>query len=192
MTLFLMHERNRAALEKLHSKDHDDEHDDIRQRLRQALADPSLSRRDRVRMACSLGAVLGGLLMAGDVFDNVPSAELGPGQGRGPRPPGRPQRLMAATWAASTGRLGPGSGQRVSTLGARHSMQSGSYATPAAVTGPLTAIFGLARVLAGVSALASASALTDAAGTAAASVTYPRVRRRAARAVPRHAHIPAD
>jgi AcrR family transcriptional regulator len=75
--LFLMHERNQAALEKLHSKDHDDEHDDIQQRLQQALADPSLSLRDRVRMACSLGAVLGGLLMAGDAFDNVPSAELG-------------------------------------------------------------------------------------------------------------------
>jgi AcrR family transcriptional regulator len=75
--LFLMHERNHAALEKLHRKDHDDEHDDIQQRLQQALADPSLSLRDRVRMACSLGAVLGGLLMAGDALDNVPSAELG-------------------------------------------------------------------------------------------------------------------
>jgi AcrR family transcriptional regulator len=75
--IFLMHERNQAALEKLHRKDHDDEHDDIQQRFRQALADPSLSLRDRVRMACSLGAVLGGLLMAGDAFDMVSSAELG-------------------------------------------------------------------------------------------------------------------
>jgi AcrR family transcriptional regulator len=75
--IFLLHERNQAALEKLHSKDHDDEHDDIQQRLRQALADPSLSLRDRIRMACSLGAVFGGLFMAGDAFDDVPSAELG-------------------------------------------------------------------------------------------------------------------
>jgi AcrR family transcriptional regulator len=75
--LFLMHERNQAALEKLHSKNHDDEHDDFRQRFQQALADPSLSLRDRVRMACSLGAVLGGLFMTGDAFDNVSSAELG-------------------------------------------------------------------------------------------------------------------
>jgi AcrR family transcriptional regulator len=74
--IFLMHERNQAALEKLHRKDHQDEHDDIQQRLRQALADPSLSLRDRVRMACSLGAVLGGVFMAGDAFDNVSSAEL--------------------------------------------------------------------------------------------------------------------
>jgi AcrR family transcriptional regulator len=75
--LFLMHERNQAALEKLHRKDHDDEHDDIQQRLQQSLADPSLPLRDRVRLACSLGAVLGGLLMAGDAFDSVPGAELG-------------------------------------------------------------------------------------------------------------------
>jgi len=75
--LFLMHERNQAALEKLHRKEHDEEHDDIQQRLAQALADPSVSLRDRVRMACSLGAVFGGLLMAGDAFNNVPSAELG-------------------------------------------------------------------------------------------------------------------
>jgi AcrR family transcriptional regulator len=75
--LFLMHERNQAALEKLHRNDHDDEHHDLRQRVRQALTDPSLSLRDRVRMACSLGAVLGGLLMAGDAFDTVPGAELG-------------------------------------------------------------------------------------------------------------------
>ncbi len=75
--IFLMHERNQAALEKLHRKDHDDEHDDIQQRFRQALADPSLPLRDRVRMACSLGAVLGGLFMAGDAFDSVSSAELG-------------------------------------------------------------------------------------------------------------------
>jgi AcrR family transcriptional regulator len=75
--IFLMHERNQAALEKLHRKDHDEEHDDIQQRYRQALTDPSLSLRDRVRMACSLGAVFGGLLMAGDAFDNVSSAEVG-------------------------------------------------------------------------------------------------------------------
>jgi AcrR family transcriptional regulator len=75
--IFLMHERNQAALEKLHRKDHDAQHDDIQQRFRQALTDPSVSLRDRVRMACSLGAVFGGLLMAGHAFDNVASAELG-------------------------------------------------------------------------------------------------------------------
>jgi len=75
--IFLMHERNQAALEKLHRKDHDDDHNDIQQRFREALADPSLPLRDRVRMACSLGAVFGGLFMAGDAFGDVSSAELG-------------------------------------------------------------------------------------------------------------------
>ena len=75
--IFLMHERNQAALEKLHRKDHDDEHNDIEQRFRQALTDPSLPLRDRVRMACSLGAVFGALFMAGDAFNDVSSAELG-------------------------------------------------------------------------------------------------------------------
>lgn len=76
--IFLMHERSQAALEKLHRKDHAAEHDDIQQRFQQALADPSLSLRDRVRMACSLGAVFGGLILAGNAFDNVSNAELGP------------------------------------------------------------------------------------------------------------------
>jgi AcrR family transcriptional regulator len=75
--IFLLHERNQAALEKLHRKDHDEEHEDLQQRFRQALADPSLSLRDRVRMACSLGAVFGGLLLAGDAFQNVSGPELG-------------------------------------------------------------------------------------------------------------------
>jgi AcrR family transcriptional regulator len=75
--LILMHERNQAALEKVHRKNHDDEHDDIQQRYRRALCDPSLPLRDRVRMACSVGVVFGGLFMAGDAFDNVPSSELG-------------------------------------------------------------------------------------------------------------------
>jgi AcrR family transcriptional regulator len=75
--IFLMHERNQAALEKLHRRDHDDQHDDIQARFLQALNDPSLSLRDRVRMACSLGAVFGGLLMAGGAFNDVSNAELG-------------------------------------------------------------------------------------------------------------------
>ena len=37
--LFLMHERNQAALEKLHRKDHDAEHEDIQNQFRRVLAD---------------------------------------------------------------------------------------------------------------------------------------------------------
>jgi AcrR family transcriptional regulator len=76
--IFLMHERNQAAMEKLHStKRHDADHDDIQQRFMRALTDPSQPLRDRVRMACSLGAVFGGLLLAGHAFDDVSGAELG-------------------------------------------------------------------------------------------------------------------
>jgi AcrR family transcriptional regulator len=75
--LFLMHERNQAALEKLHSKAHDAEHDDIQDRFRRVLADARVSLRDRVRMACSFGAVFAGLFMSGDAFESTPSQELG-------------------------------------------------------------------------------------------------------------------
>jgi hypothetical protein len=59
-------------------------------------------------------------------------------------------------------------------------VQSGSYTAPAAVTGPLTAMFGLARVLTGVCALAGASAFCHSVGTAASGVTDGRARRRTA------------
>jgi AcrR family transcriptional regulator len=75
--LFLMHERNQAALEKLHNKAHDVEHDDIQDRFRRVLADPRISLRDRVRMACSFGAVFASLFMSGDAFEATPSQELG-------------------------------------------------------------------------------------------------------------------
>ena len=37
--IFLMHERNQAALEKLHRKDHDAEHEDLQNQFRRVLAD---------------------------------------------------------------------------------------------------------------------------------------------------------
>ena len=79
--IFLMHQRNQAALEKLHRKDHDDLHDDIQQRLQQALADPSLAPRDRVRMACSLGAVFGGLSWPGTRSTTSPAPNSAPWSG---------------------------------------------------------------------------------------------------------------
>jgi AcrR family transcriptional regulator len=75
--LFLFHERNQAALEKLHREDHDAEHDDIQEKFRRVLADPRLPLRDRVRMACSLGAVFAGLFMSGDAFEGTSNEELG-------------------------------------------------------------------------------------------------------------------
>jgi hypothetical protein len=72
-----LHERNQAALEKLHREDHDAEHEDMQTRFRKVLADPRVSLRDRVRMAASFGAVFAGLFMAGDAFSTVSNGELG-------------------------------------------------------------------------------------------------------------------
>jgi AcrR family transcriptional regulator len=75
--LFVFHERNRAALEELHRDRHDAEHDDLEMRFREVLGDPDIPLRERVRMACAFGAVMGGLVLAGDVFADVPSDQLG-------------------------------------------------------------------------------------------------------------------
>ncbi len=75
--LFLMHERNQAALEKLHDEGHDAEHEDIQNQFRRILADPRLPLRDRVRMAASFGAVFAGLFLSGEAFDQSSNRELG-------------------------------------------------------------------------------------------------------------------
>jgi len=75
--LFVFHERNRAALEELHRDRHDAEHDDLEMRFREVLGDAAIPLRERVRMACAFGAVMGGLVLAGDVFADVPSDQLG-------------------------------------------------------------------------------------------------------------------
>jgi AcrR family transcriptional regulator len=75
--LFVLHERNRAALEQLHSERHEAENDDLENRLRQVLRDESIDLRLRVRMACAFGAVMGGLILSGDAFTEVPAATLG-------------------------------------------------------------------------------------------------------------------
>jgi AcrR family transcriptional regulator len=75
--LFLLHQRNSSAFEQLElSEDHAEEHDDIEQWARRFLADPGIPLRQRVRMACSLGAVFGALMGAGDAFGDVPTADL--------------------------------------------------------------------------------------------------------------------
>ena len=75
--LFLMHERNQAALEKLHRKDHDAEHEDIQNQFRRVLADSRVPLRDRVKMAASAGIVFSGLFLSGDAFAASSNEELG-------------------------------------------------------------------------------------------------------------------
>lgn len=75
--IFLMHERNQAALEKLHRKEHDDDHDDIQAQFRRVLADPRVALRDRVKMAASVGILFSGILLSGDAFADASDEELG-------------------------------------------------------------------------------------------------------------------
>ncbi len=75
--IFLMHERNQAALEKLHTKDHDAEHEDIQNQFRRVLADTRVPLRDRVRMAASFGVVFSSLFLTGDAFASTTNDELG-------------------------------------------------------------------------------------------------------------------
>ncbi|HWE65416.1 MAG TPA: helix-turn-helix domain-containing protein [Acidimicrobiales bacterium] len=75
--IFLMHERNQAALEKLHSKDHEAEHDDLQAQFQRVLNDTRVSVSDRVRMACSFGSVFGGLFLSSEAFLGTSTEELG-------------------------------------------------------------------------------------------------------------------
>lgn len=75
--LFILHERNRAALEALHREPHHASHEDLGNLFRIVLANPAISPRDRVRIACSVGAVMGGLMLSEDLLSEIPSAELG-------------------------------------------------------------------------------------------------------------------
>ena len=74
--IFLMHERNQAALEKLHRKDQDAEHEDLQNRFRIVLADTRVPLPDRVRMAASFGVVFSSLFLSGDAFSSTTDAEL--------------------------------------------------------------------------------------------------------------------
>lgn len=75
--IILLHERNQAAFEKLHRKDHEADHEDMQAQLRAILADAEVPLADRVRMACSFGAVFGGLFMFGEAFGKDQDDEVG-------------------------------------------------------------------------------------------------------------------
>lgn len=75
--IFLLHERNQAAFEKLHRKEHDAEHEDIQDRFHKILSDPSVPLSDRVRMAASFGAIFGTLFMFSDAFGEADEDKIG-------------------------------------------------------------------------------------------------------------------
>ncbi len=75
--LFLLHERNFTALQALEKTEHHEaEHEDLAEQLRQFFASTAIPVAQRVRMACSIGAVMGALMGAGEVFADVPTSEL--------------------------------------------------------------------------------------------------------------------
>jgi len=74
--LFVLQERNRAAIALLHHERHVSEHDLLEDWFHTALSDQDIGLRDRVRMACGFKAVMGLLDLVGDVFSEVPSQVL--------------------------------------------------------------------------------------------------------------------
>jgi AcrR family transcriptional regulator len=75
--LVLLHQRNHNALAELtNNARHQAENDDIEQQFRRVLLSPSIPLARRVRMVCSLGAVVGALVGGEGLFGEVPIDEL--------------------------------------------------------------------------------------------------------------------
>ena len=72
--LFLLSQRNQAALSALHGKGHDGDHEEMEQQFRQILANPAIPARDRVRLSCALGALMSSLYSFSDLEDLGPAA----------------------------------------------------------------------------------------------------------------------
>jgi AcrR family transcriptional regulator len=75
--VFLLHERNQAAMEKLHREAHSAEHMDMQEQFRKVLADTRVPFADRVRMAASLGVVFSSVFLSGDDWAGGSDEELG-------------------------------------------------------------------------------------------------------------------
>jgi AcrR family transcriptional regulator len=75
--LVLMHQRNHNALEELTNNErHQAENDDIEQQFRRVLESPAIPLAQRVRMACSIGAVVSALVGGENLFGDVPIEEI--------------------------------------------------------------------------------------------------------------------
>jgi AcrR family transcriptional regulator len=75
--LFLLHQRNHGALEQLADNPrHRAESEDVEQRIRRFVANPSVPLAQRVRIACSLGAVFGSLMGADVLFGEATAEEV--------------------------------------------------------------------------------------------------------------------
>jgi len=74
--LFVMRERNRAAFDRLKTAGDELHPHDPEAHLRRLLADPAVPVRERVRLACSMGAIMGSLILADDLFTDLSADEL--------------------------------------------------------------------------------------------------------------------
>jgi AcrR family transcriptional regulator len=74
--LILMHQRNQAAFEELHRTDHQAAHDDLEDHFRRIVADPDVSLRDKVRLTCAQGALIGALIFMGEAVADAPPDAL--------------------------------------------------------------------------------------------------------------------
>jgi AcrR family transcriptional regulator len=75
--LFLLHQRNPSALELLADDErHQAENEDLEQRFRGFLGNPVIPLAERVRMACSIGAVVSALMGAAEMFGDVSMEEV--------------------------------------------------------------------------------------------------------------------
>ena len=74
--LFVLQERNQAAIAHLHRERHISEHDLIQDWFPRGLLNKDITLEGRVRMACAFQAVMGVLDLVGDVFAEVPSVDL--------------------------------------------------------------------------------------------------------------------
>jgi AcrR family transcriptional regulator len=74
--LFALHQRNQQAFEKFRDDPrHVAEQGDLEQRFREALINPALPLELRVRMACSVGAVMMGLMGSQAMIGDIESTE---------------------------------------------------------------------------------------------------------------------
>ena len=75
--LVLLHQRNHNAMEELTNNErHQAANDDIEQQFRRVLQSPEIPLAQRVRMVCSLGAVVTTLAGGEALFADVPISEL--------------------------------------------------------------------------------------------------------------------
>jgi AcrR family transcriptional regulator len=75
--LFRFHQRNERALHQLTDNErHRAENDDLEQRFRRVVGNPAIGLPERVRMTCSVTAVMGGLMGGEELFGETSVREL--------------------------------------------------------------------------------------------------------------------